>query len=89
MKARDLASTLCHAIELKEDAAISDFMGETIHKLRLYFCTMCPRNEPGFNYNWTAVHCAARYGLKDVIDALFQREGKRQDNFHQKLFFNL
>ena len=67
----DIAVELCSAIEADDEYHVTSLIDDKILVIKLVLCAHCPRNESQvYNYQWTPVHCAARWGRTALLEQL-------------------
>ena len=72
---REIAAQLCEGIEKDDSYLVENIIDDKIAVLKLVCCARCPRIEKAFDYHWTPVHCAARWGRTLFLEQLLRNGG--------------
>ncbi len=73
---RDIANELCTGIEADDEVHVISLMDDKILVIKLVLCSHCLREEGGrYNYQWTPVHCAARWGRTHLLEHILSYGG--------------
>ena len=65
----DIAVELCSGIEADDEYHVTSLIDDKILVIKLVLCAHCPRNESDvYNYQWTPIHCAARWGRTGLLE---------------------
>ena len=65
----DIAVDLCNGIESDDEYHVSSLIDDKILVIKLVLCAHCPRNESDvYKYQWTPIHCAARWGRATLLE---------------------
>lgn len=72
---REIAGQLCEGIKTDDQYLVEGIIDDKIAVLKLVCCARCPRLEGNYDYHWTPVHCAARWGRKEFLEQLFRSGG--------------
>ena len=76
---REIAEHLCRGIENNDEYLVEGIIEDKITVLKLVCCAQCPRVEGNYDYNWTPVHCAARWGRTLFLEQIFRAGGAPVD----------
>ena len=67
----DIAIELCNGLEAGDEYHVTSLIDDKILVIKLVLCAHCPRNESDvYNYQWTPIHCAARWGRTALLEQL-------------------